>query len=272
MQNFSVLMSVYIKECPAHFNEALNSILVNQTLKPTELVLVCDGELTAELEAVIDKYQALCPGVIKVFRKENGGLGRALNFGLPKCSYDIVARADTDDICKPTRFERQVSLMESMPEIDVVGAWVDEFENDVTNVISVRKLPESHNEIYEFGKSRCPVNHPVVMFRKKAVESVGGYQHFYLLEDYYLWVRMLVNGAKFYNLQESLLWFRTSPEMFKRRGGWKYACAEAKFQWGLYRLKYIKITTTIKNIIIRFSVRISPNCFRKYIYTRLLRK
>ena len=109
------------------------------------------------------------------------------------------------------------------------------------------------------------------MFRKKAVEAVGGYKHFYLFEDYYLWVRMLVNGSKFYNIQESLLWFRTSAEMFKRRGGWKYACVEANFQWTIYRLGYIGLANTIKNISIRFLVRILPNSIRGIIYKKLLR-
>lgn len=264
-------MSVYIKENPAYFNQSLKSILVNQTLKPAELVLVCDGDLTPELEAVIEKYSVMFPDTMKVYRKENGGLGRALNFGLPKCSFDLVARADTDDVCKPHRFERQVKLLEERPDIDLVGAWIDEFEGDVDNVTSVRKLPETPKELFEFGKKRCPVNHPVVMFRKKAVEAVGGYKHFYLFEDYYLWVRMLVNGAQFCNIQESLLWFRTSAEMFKRRGGWKYACVEAKFQWQIYRLGYIRLFDTLKNILIRFSVRILPNKIRGFVYKKLLR-
>lgn len=271
MAEFSVLMSVYIKENPNYFDSALESILINQTLPPNELVLICDGDLTPELDAVIDKYLKLFPSILKVYRKENGGLGRALNFGLPKCSYELVARADSDDICMPMRFERQVRLLEARQDIDVVGAWIDEFDGDINNVISVRKLPETPEELYEFGKKRNPLSHPSVMFRKKAVEAVGGYKHFYLFEDYYLWVRMLVNGSKFYNIQESLLWFRTSAEMFKRRGGWKYACVEASFQWTIYRLGYIGLPNTIKNILIRFFVRILPNNIRGFIYKKLLR-
>lgn len=68
------------------------------------------------------------------------------------------------------------------------------------------------------------------MFRKGAVLAAGGYQHFPLFEDYYLWVRMLMNGAKFYNIQESLLYFRSSSDMFKRRGGLKYVGTEVCFQ------------------------------------------
>lgn len=87
----------------------------------------------------------------------------------------------------------------------MVGAWIDEFEDDISDVKSVRKLPELPDDIRQFAKRRNPINHPVVMFRKSAVLAAGGYQHFPLFEDYYLWIRMLMNGAKFYNIQESLL-------------------------------------------------------------------
>ena len=103
MEKFSVLMSVYYKEKPKFFDLALESNLIKQTLPPNEFVLVCDGELTPDLEAVIEKYRKLYPNVLKVYRKENGGLGKALNFGLPKCSYPLVARSDSDDVCSADR-------------------------------------------------------------------------------------------------------------------------------------------------------------------------
>lgn len=127
MEKFSVLMSVYIKEDPAYFDLALESNLMKQTLRPDEFVLVCDGELTPELEAVVLKYQKLCPEVLKVYRKENGGLGKALNFGLPKCQYELIARSDSDDICKSECFEKQVRLMMEHPEYGMISSWVDEF-------------------------------------------------------------------------------------------------------------------------------------------------
>ena len=142
---------------------------------------------------------------------------------------------DTDDIAKPDRFEKQLAIFLEHPEIDVVGAWIDEFEGEVSNVLSMRKVPEQHENILRFAKGRCPVNHPVVMFRKSAVLKAGGYKHFPLFEDYYLWVRMLMNGARFYNIQESLLFFRFSPDMFRRRGGWRYAVTEVRLQTLFYK-------------------------------------
>ena len=160
MTSFSVLMSVYHKEKPTFFDSALKSILIEQTLKPTEFVLICDGELTPQLEVIISKYLDLFPGILKVYRKENGWLGKALNFGLPKCSYELIARADNDDICKPYRFEKQVKLMEEHPEYGLISSWIDEFENEPGDSQLSRILPETPEDVLLYSKSRCPVNHP----------------------------------------------------------------------------------------------------------------
>ena len=196
---FSVLLSLYHKESPLFLRQSLTSIFT-QTLLPIEVVLVEDGPLTDELYAVIKEFTSQHPELKVISLPTNRGLGKALNEGLKHCSYDLVARMDTDDIAKPDRFEKQLAIFLEHPEIDVVGAWIDEFEGEVSNVLSMRKVPEQHENILRFAKGRCPVNHPVVMFRKSAVLKAGGYKHFPLFEDYYLWVRMLMNGARFYNI------------------------------------------------------------------------
>ena len=234
--NLSVLLSVYNKENPNYLVKSLDSIF-SQTQSPVEVILVKDGPLNNELDGIIDLYVSQYPN-LKVFPLvTNQGLGKALNEGLKHCSYDIVARMDTDDIAKPDRFEKQLAIFEKYSDIDVVGAWIDEFEDDISEVKSVRKLPELPDDIRQFAKRRNPINHPVVMFRKSAVLAAGGYQHFPLFEDYYLWIRMLMNGAKFYNIQESLLYFRFSPEMFKRRGYLR--------QDSLYLAHYSRVLTHI---------------------------
>ena len=268
---FSVLMSLYFKEYPAYLKASLDS-LFHQTLLPDEVVLVEDGPLSSELEQVVSDYSTRYPMLKVIPLPQNQGLGKALNEGLKYCSYELVARMDTDDIAKPMRFQKQVEVFEKHPEIDVCSAWIDEFEESVNNVISTRKLPEWHDDIALYAKSRNPINHPVVMFKKSAVMVAGSYQHFPLFEDYYLWVRMLMNGAKFYNIQESLLWFRFSPEMFKRRGGWGYAMKELKFQKTLRAMGFISTPHYLKNVVIRLITRIIPNSWRSFIYKNLLRR
>lgn len=109
------------------------------------------------------------------------------------------------------------------------------------------------------------------MFKKDAVFAAGGYRHFPLFEDYYLWVRMLMNGAKFYNVQESLLAFRFSSEMFKRRGGLKYAISELNLQREFARMGFINCYELFRNVTIRFVSRLIPNKVREFVYLKLLR-
>ena len=270
MRCFSVLMSIYYKDLSQFLVDSLDSIL-NQTVRPDEIVCVCDGKLTDELYAVLHRYESANEIIKVVSLSENSGLGKALNYGLPFCSNELVARMDADDISKPDRFEKQLAVFKQHPEYDVVGSWIDEFEGTPDNIVSVRKLPESPEQIYAYGKKRCPVNHPVVMFKKTAVLSAGGYQPFPLFEDYYLWVRMLVLGKKFYNIQESLLYFRTSPDMFRRRGGWKYAKDESRFEWIMYSLGYISLADLLVNVPVRFIARIIPNSLRSFLYRKMLR-
>lgn len=264
---FSILLAVYKKENPVYFSQSLDSIF-SQILFPHEVVLVKDGPLTDDLERVINKYQSKYYILKVVSLPVNQGLGKALNEGLKHCSHDLVARMDTDDIVKPDRFEKQLKIFQEDPEVDVVGSWIDEFEGDISHVVSVKRLPECHEEILSFAKKRNPINHPVVMFRKKAVLAAGGYQHFPLFEDYYLWVRMLMNGAKFYNIQESLLYFRSSPDMFKRRGGLKYVGTEVRFQNFLLRSHFISFPRYVQNVIIRVITRIMPNRWRALLYKK----
>ena len=269
---FSVLMSVYFKEDPAFLEQSLSSVLINQTVSPSEIILVCDGELTEELESVIFNYQFRFPDVLKVPRKDNGGLGKALSFGMSFCTNDLIARMDTDDICYPDRFEKQLAFFENHPEYDVVGGLLEEFVDSVDNSVSIRRVPESHAEIVSFSKKKNPINHPTVMFRKSAVERAGGYQHFPLFEDYYLWVRMIRSGALFYNIQEPLIHFRSSEDMYKRRGGIRYAIEEVKFEHTLLKIRHINFFQFLYNSSARFIVHIIPNSMRACIYKKYLRK
>lgn len=266
---FSILLSVYYKENPIFLSQSLDSIS-KQTIYPTEIIIVEDGPLTNELYNILDEYERKIKNILRIPLKYNVGLGKALNEGLKHCSYELVARMDTDDIAYPTRFEKQVKYMTEHPEIDACSSWIDEFIDSTDNIISTKKLPETNEEIIDYAKHRSPLNHPAVMFRKSAVMAVGGYSGF--PEDYCLWIKMIMNGSKMYNLQESLLYFRYSHDMIKRRGGWKYAKDDFKSQIQFHKMGFIGIGTLVYNIAIRMTVRLIPNNLRNFIYKELLRK
>lgn len=268
---FTVLISVYYREKAENLRESLESVF-NQTLPPDEVVLVEDGPLTPALDAVVDSFARRHREMKVVKDPINQGLDAALNNGLRHCSHDLIARMDSDDISMPDRFEKQVAYMEAHPETDVVSAWIDEFTTDTAHIISTRKVPETHDEVYAFGQKRNPINHPVSMYRRNAVARLGGYYHFPLFEDYYLWVRMLMDGCHFHNLQEPLLYFRRTSDLYRRRGGWGYAWVEMKFQLTLHDMGYISLGRMAGNLLVRSTVRVMPNHLRGWFYTLFLRK
>ncbi len=271
MQNFSVLMSVYGKDNPSWLREALRSVL-DQTVPPAEILLMEDGPLPDALEAVVKDFEAR-ESVLRVVRfPRNRGLGAVLNDGLRACKYELVARMDSDDISLPDRFEKQLKVFEAYPDIDLVTAWLEEFEDDPARVLCVKRLPETPGELYAFGRRRCPVNHPVTMFRRRAVIESGGYLSYPMIEDYYLWVRMLVAGCRFYCLQESLLRFRVSRAMYGRRGGWAYAVKEVHLLCFMFGTNYITLGDLLWNVFVRIPVRLLPSGLRGWMYRTLARK
>lgn len=267
---FSVLLSVYHKENPDYLKTSLDSVF-NQTLCPAEVILVEDGPLTEALYQVLDEYAARYRILRRIPLKENRGLGPALNEGLKACSYDLVARMDTDDICLPERFERQIQFMERYPDVDISGTCVTEFCECPSNIIGTRKVPLMHDEITRYIRQRCPFNHPTVIFKKSKVIAAGGYQPF-MMEDWWLWGRMLHCGARMANLPESLLLFRTNNDTYKRRGGLSYAVNCLKLQKKFCALHISTRLDMIKCCVIRFSVCLIPNTIRRFLYLNFLRE
>ena len=268
---FSVLIAVYAKETSAHLVQSMESIF-HQELPPDEVVLVEDGPLTAELDEVIHRFKEAHGELHIVKLPLNQGLGLALKEGLAHCHYNIVARMDSDDISKPQRFSREMAWLEKHPETDIVGCWTDEFADESGKVISTRRLPEDHEVLLQFSRYRNPMNHPTVMFRKAAVERAGSYRHRELFEDYDLWIRMLQQGAKFHNLQESLLMFRLSPQLYSRRGGRFYIRQEILFQRWMHEVGHINKVRLVANIMARTLIRLMPDKMRKYGYLFFLRR
>lgn len=270
-RKYSVLMSVYYRENAKYLEQALDSV-IRQTVAPAEIVLVCDGPLTEELDKVIDdKKEQLGDSLIVIRLAKNGGLGNALRIGLEYCSCDLVARMDSDDISKPDRCEKQLEVFEMYPDVSVVSGTIEEFFDDPERVVSRRQLPEFHDEIIEYAKSRNPFNHPCVMFKKEDLIRAGGYQDFYLLEDYYMWIRMLMKGYKGYNLREPILSARTGLSMFKRRGGLRYIGSQIRFFEYLHSIRFITYPQFLKNAAIRIAGTVIPDWVRKELYLKYLR-
>ena len=265
-------MSLYKKENPAYFKIAMDSIL-NQTLLPTEIVLVEDGKLTAELDAMIADYVKQYPKLFKVVAFEkNRGLGLALRDGVLECSYEYIARMDTDDIADKHRFEKQFAYLEKHPDLAILGSRVTEFSSDPKKPDTVTDLPCTYEDIVKFSKKRNPFRHMTLILKKSAVLASGNYRDFLWFEDYDLWVRIIQKGYKVENLPEYLVNVRADDDMFARRGGWKYLKQDVKFQLFLLQSNYVSSLGFLLNCFMRTVMRITPNWLRVKVYKSVLRK
>lgn len=270
--HYSVLMSVYDKEKPEFFKQSMDSIFA-QTVRPDDFVIVCDGPLTAELDAILEAGLSEHGDMLRIVRLEqNRGLGKALNEGIVYCRNELIARMDSDDIARPDRCEKQLRVFEEDAEVGICSGIIEEFIDVPGDEDSRRVPPENQKEIKEFSRLRNPFNHPCVMYKKSAVQAAGGYMDFYLLEDYYLWIRMIRNGVKGYNIQEPLLWMRAGNKLYMRRAGWKYAVSQIKLFLYMYRVKYLSFSKMAYSIAVRLVSALLPNFARRIVYMKMLRE
>lgn len=269
-QTYSVLMAVYKKEDPVFFRQSIES-MIEQTLPFTDFVLVCDGPLTKALERVIHWAEERLGERFQCIRlKENRGLGNALRIGVPRCRCSVIARMDSDDISRPDRCEKQFRILER-DGYSIVSGTLQEFAETPGDLQRFRILPRTSAEIREYAKRRNPFNHPCVMYRKEDVLKAGNYQDFPGFEDYCLWVRMLMEGAEGYNIQEPVLDMRTGNGMYSRRGGISYLRWLLRFQKYLLDKKFITKERYIKNCVVRTLVSLIPGGLREKFYKLFLR-
>jgi len=213
MADFSCLISCFKNDNPKFLLECLQSV-VDQSLKASEIVFVKDGPLSEDLEHVLCQYTSQLP-IKFVELTVNKGLGNALSKGLEACSNDIVFRMDTDDICYENRFQLQYDYLMANPEVDILGGWAHDI-NSNGDIISERKYPTSHKELYKLMWTN-PLIHPAVVFRRSKVLSVGSYDPSVVRrQDYELWIRAAAGGLKIENLPAFVIKYRFTENYYKK--------------------------------------------------------
>lgn len=270
VQDFSVAMCVYAGDDPLHFRTAVDSV-IHQTVKPKEVVIVVDGSIPEELAVIIGAYEQ--DDLFKIIRlPENRGHGEARRSGIENCSCELIALMDADDVSVPARFEKQLAAFAADPTLAIVGGDISEFIGSEDHIIGYRRLPVDDQEIKKYMKKRCPLNQVTVMFKKTAVQQVGGYQDWYCEEDYYLWIRMYLAEMKFANIPEILVNVRVGQEMYQRRGGLRYFKSEAKLQKYMLKNKVIGVLLFLTNVGKRFIVQVLlPNRVRGWVFQKFAR-
>lgn len=269
---FTVCISLYKNDSPEFFSQAFDSI-INQTLPPSEVILVIDGPIEKDLQDRVDFYIKEYSFLKILPLKHNVGLGMALNIAVRAASYELIARMDSDDIAIKDRFEKQIQYFVSNPKTSIVGGGINEFIESPENIIAQRICPSHDSEIKHFMKYRCGFNHMTVMFRKKDILEVGNYRDWFWNEDYYLWIRLWKQGFIFGNISDPLVDVRVGKDLYNRRGGIRYFKSEAAIQRFMFKNNLIPWYIYVLNIGIRFVIQILlPNNLRGFFYKNIIRK
>ena len=261
---FSVLLSIYYKEKPEYFRECMESIY-SQTVLPDEIVLVEDGRLTEELYEAIRDYECRPSEIsfVTVKLEKNSGLGLALAEGIKHCSNELVARMDTDDICVPDRFERQLNAFSENPGLDIIGGYISE--------LSERTVPLGNYVIKQYQRKRDAFNHMTVMYKRSAVLAAGNYQDCLLMEDSLLWANMIRNHCRMANIGETLVYARTGDDMLKRRGGFDYFLKYKAGRKRILKTGTISAADYFVTVAAQFVVCMMPLWMRSLVFKKILR-
>ncbi|MFF5260130.1 glycosyltransferase [Actinomadura viridis] len=262
---FALLMTVYGGDREEYVQAAFRSAVDDQTLRPHQVVLVQDGPVGPALERCLAGLVAASPVEVTFIRlADNRGLGPALDAGLHASRYDIVARMDADDVAMPHRFQLQVPLVQE--GADLVGAGLLEFGADVGDIVGRRTPPSDPHDIARYSRLHDPFNHPTVVYRRSAVIAAGGYGDLPLMEDYWLFVRMIANGAKVVNVAEPLVYYRVGDGAYERRGGRDLLRSELRLQREMRREGFISPPQYVRNVVVRGGYRLVPTLIRRPVY------
>ncbi|WP_040424711.1 glycosyltransferase [Agromyces subbeticus] len=266
---FTLLMPVYRGDDAAHFTKAFTSSVTAQARRPDEVVLVQDGPVGEALDAAIGAAIESSPVPVVHHRiPENVGLARALTEGLEHGSHDIVARMDADDISLPERFAKQLPLIED--GLELVGTGMLEFLDDVGSIVG-RRVPRTDPvEIARYARFHDPFSHPTVVYRRSAVDRAGGYQPLGLMEDYWLFARMIAAGASVGNLAEPLVMYRVGAGAYARRGGSEQWRSELALQRAMRGIRFTTRTEFLRNVGVRGLYRFVPEPIRRIAYRRFI--
>ena len=181
-------------------------------------------------------------------------------------------RMDTDDICVPERFEKQIEYMNKNKDVTIVGGFIGEFKESLDEELRLKQMPTTYQDVVKYAKFRNPLNHMTVCFRKKDILEVGSYQPLFYLEDHYLWSRVLVAGKKIENIPEVLVYARIGNGFEERRGNKKYIAGWKKLQKYLYDNKFINLFQRIRNLLGMYVFIYAPGDIRSFFYSKILRK
>jgi glycosyltransferase involved in cell wall biosynthesis len=246
--------------------------MINQTISPNEFVFIFDQPISNEMDSLIKTLIKSHAKIqyIEAHHLKGAGLGALLKLGVEACTCTFIARMDSDDISLPDRCKKELEILNSSSTLAVVGSFLTEFELSPDMPKSIRKVPEKGAEFIRFAKLRNPINHPTVMFRKSLILEVGNYNaSFSHCEDYELWYKVIKSGYSLYNIQESLLLFRTGKDFLERRSRSKNVKSYIKLKKLMKSDKFISFNEYVSSLVIQCFFAHAPKKIKRIIYQQL---
>lgn len=271
LPDYSVLMSVYGGEKPEFFRESVESML-GQSFVTNDFVLVCDGPLTPELDSIVEEYEARYDFFRPLRLPENRGAGECANVGLAQCRNEYIVKMDSDDIALPERCELSMYLLAKHPGVDMLGAYISEFDSATGKEIAVKKTPSGNSAIRKYARRRNPFNNPTLVYKKSMVERIGGYSTVRRCEDYEFVVRMLSAGAVGRNIPKVLLRYRVTGNNYDRRRNWANTKAFIAVRWKIHRSGFSSLWDFTLASAAQLVMFLMPRTLTELFYKRILRR
>jgi glycosyltransferase involved in cell wall biosynthesis len=233
------------------------------------VVLVADGQLTQQLEDVIE-LRARALKIVLLRLSETVGLGQALNAGLNVADSDFVLRMDADDLCRSDRLSVLLRGLSEEPQLDVIGSYIAEFNVDPAHPHAVRRVPLAHENIKQRMRVRCAMNHVSCLMRRQALIDAGGYSGGAgFAEDWWLWARLLSRGARFGNVDRVLVDVRVGNGFIDRRRGWAMLRQDLRLLFMMRGIRFVSWSQITFLIMVKIMQRLLPAIVLKKAYAHL---
>jgi amylovoran biosynthesis glycosyltransferase AmsE len=260
--NFTVLMPVHDLVKIDLLKKSIYSVL-NNSLRPKEFLIIVDGFMSEEKIIFLKSLKK--NKIVRIFFLKKIGLVGALNYGIIKSKFNIIARADSDDINLKNRFFEQINFF-IKNNLDILGSNI--FEK-IGKKKYAKKLTSSPS-IFHFIFFN-PINHMTVVFNKKKIMKLGLYPPIKYKEDYALWLLAKFSNYKLYNLNSNLVSVNFDKRRFSKRKNFESIFSEFKIFLLILEKKFILSPLAILVLILRISYLALPNSIYFFFTKNFLR-
>ena len=260
--NISVLIAIHYEIKVSQAKISIESIFLQKNI-PKQIIIIADGPISMELSEYLSDISLKYNQIVFFYLKKNKGLAYTLNYGLQKSNYELIARLDPDDIVVNNRFFEQKKEFDKNKNLSVCGSYAQEIYKK--NEKKLLKKPLKDNEIKVSLKTKNPIIHSTVMFKKSDILLVGGYPIIYKCQDYLLWIKCMENCLIFKNINKALIISKLDKSLMKRRDLNYFKFEKIIYSYMLEK-KIINKYFFYLNVIFRFILRSLPYPLKFLLY------